>query len=161
MLGGGAWLGACLLGCTCVETARLLSLSVGPHIDASHPLCSCPSTSCPPPGKRLTLAVELVANPSRVFMVGGSRGRGAGPAGTAMAGGWQGATAAPGASCCDAGWPLADPAAARVALAAATPTRPAAPQDEPTSGLDARAAGIVMDAVRSTVDTGRVVVCTM
>ncbi|KAL4419611.1 hypothetical protein ABPG77_001665 [Micractinium sp. CCAP 211/92] len=51
--------------------------------------------------KRLTLAVELVANPSIVFM------------------------------------------------------------DEPTSGLDARAAGIVMDAVRATCDSGRVVVCTI
>lgn len=51
--------------------------------------------------KRLTLAVELVANPSCVFM------------------------------------------------------------DEPTSGLDARAAGIVMDAIRSTVDTGRTVVATI
>lgn len=51
--------------------------------------------------KRLTLAVELVANPSIVFM------------------------------------------------------------DEPTSGLDARAAGVVMDAVRATVDTGRTVVCTI
>ncbi|KAL6781025.1 hypothetical protein ACKKBG_A09460 [Auxenochlorella protothecoides x Auxenochlorella symbiontica] len=51
--------------------------------------------------KRLTLAVELVANPSVVFM------------------------------------------------------------DEPTSGLDARAAGIVMGAVRNTVDTGRTVVCTI
>ncbi|EFN59136.1 hypothetical protein CHLNCDRAFT_137957 [Chlorella variabilis] len=51
--------------------------------------------------KRLTLAVELVSNPSVVFM------------------------------------------------------------DEPTSGLDARAAGVVMDAVRATVDTGRTVVCTI
>lgn len=51
--------------------------------------------------KRLTLAVELVANPSIVFM------------------------------------------------------------DEPTSGLDARAAGIVMEAVRATCDTGRTVVCTI
>eukprot|EP00887_Chlorella_sp_A99_P000995 scaffold5.g995.t1 len=33
--------------------------------------------------------------------------------------------------------------------------------DEPTSGLDARAAGIVMDAIRSTVDTGRTVVATI
>jgi ABC-type multidrug transport system ATPase subunit len=32
--------------------------------------------------------------------------------------------------------------------------------DEPTSGLDARAAAIVMRAVRNTVDTGRTVVCT-
>ncbi len=48
--------------------------------------------------KRLTIAVELVANPSIVFM------------------------------------------------------------DEPTSGLDARAAAIVMRAVRNTVDTGRTVV---
>uniref|UniRef100_A0A383WGZ5 ABC transporter domain-containing protein n=1 Tax=Tetradesmus obliquus TaxID=3088 RepID=A0A383WGZ5_TETOB len=51
--------------------------------------------------KRLTIAVELVANPSVVFM------------------------------------------------------------DEPTSGLDARAAAIVMRAVRNTVDTGRTVVCTI
>ncbi|CAI0422021.1 unnamed protein product [Linum tenue] len=51
--------------------------------------------------KRLTIAVELVANPSIVFM------------------------------------------------------------DEPTSGLDARAAAIVMRAVRNTVDTGRTVVCTI
>ncbi|KAK2077910.1 hypothetical protein QBZ16_003778 [Prototheca wickerhamii] len=51
--------------------------------------------------KRLTLAVELVANPGIVFM------------------------------------------------------------DEPTSGLDARAASIVMNAVRNTVDTGRTVVCTI
>ncbi|GLT67735.1 hypothetical protein SLA2020_400210 [Shorea laevis] len=49
--------------------------------------------------KRLTIAVELVANPSIIFM------------------------------------------------------------DEPTSGLDARAAAIVMRAVRNTVDTGRTVVC--
>ncbi|KAG1360653.1 ABC transporter G family member 45 [Cocos nucifera] len=33
--------------------------------------------------------------------------------------------------------------------------------DEPTSGLDARAAAIVMRAVRKTVDTGRTVVCTI
>ncbi|GAU19345.1 hypothetical protein TSUD_336320 [Trifolium subterraneum] len=51
--------------------------------------------------KRLTIAVELVANPSILFM------------------------------------------------------------DEPTSGLDARAAAIVMRAVRNTVDTGRTVVCTI
>lgn len=56
--------------------------------------------------------------------------------------------------------------AARPACSRLTSARPcaaaaAALQDEPTSGLDARAAGIVMDAVRSTVDTGRVVVCTM
>eukprot|EP00198_Chlamydomonas_reinhardtii_P008553 XP_001697890.1 ABC transporter [Chlamydomonas reinhardtii] len=51
--------------------------------------------------KRLTIAVELVANPSIVFM------------------------------------------------------------DEPTSGLDARAAALVMRAVRNTVNTGRTVVCTI
>ncbi|XP_068660503.1 pleiotropic drug resistance protein 3-like [Aristolochia californica] len=51
--------------------------------------------------KRLTIAVELVANPSLIFM------------------------------------------------------------DEPTSGLDARAAAIVMRAVRNVVDTGRTVVCTI
>ncbi|KAG0455315.1 hypothetical protein HPP92_024607 [Vanilla planifolia] len=51
--------------------------------------------------KRLTIAVELVANPSIVFM------------------------------------------------------------DEPTSGLDARASAIVMRVVRSIVDTGRTVVCTI
>lgn len=51
--------------------------------------------------KRLTIAVELVANPSIIFM------------------------------------------------------------DEPTSGLDARAAAIVMRAVRNTVDTGRTVLCTI
>ena len=51
--------------------------------------------------KRLTIGVELVANPSVVFM------------------------------------------------------------DEPTSGLDARAAAIVMRAVRNTVNTGRTVVCTI
>lgn len=51
--------------------------------------------------KRLTIAVELVANPSIIFM------------------------------------------------------------DEPTSGLDARAAAIVMRAVKSTVNTGRTVVCTI
>ncbi|KAI6681764.1 hypothetical protein NL676_035645 [Syzygium grande] len=51
--------------------------------------------------KRLTIAVELVTNPSIIFM------------------------------------------------------------DEPTSGLDARAAAIVMRTVRSTVDTGRTVVCTI
>ncbi|PON89428.1 ABC transporter-like [Trema orientale] len=51
--------------------------------------------------KRLTIAVELVANPSIIFM------------------------------------------------------------DEPTSGLDARAAAVVMTAVRNTVDTGRTVVCTI
>ncbi|GMH30162.1 hypothetical protein Nepgr_032005 [Nepenthes gracilis] len=33
--------------------------------------------------------------------------------------------------------------------------------DEPTSGLDARAAAIIMRAVRNTVDTGRTVVCTI
>ena len=49
--------------------------------------------------KRLTIAVELVTNPSIIFM------------------------------------------------------------DEPTSGLDARAAAIVMQAVRNIVDTGRTVVC--
>ena len=49
--------------------------------------------------KRLTIAVELVSNPSIIFM------------------------------------------------------------DEPTSGLDARAAAIVMWAVRNTVNTGRTVVC--
>ncbi|CAI5962925.1 unnamed protein product [Closterium sp. NIES-64] len=51
--------------------------------------------------KRLTMAVELVANPSIIFL------------------------------------------------------------DEPTSGLDARAAAIVMRAVRNTVNTGRAVVCTI
>ncbi|KAH9331544.1 hypothetical protein KI387_003652, partial [Taxus chinensis] len=51
--------------------------------------------------KRLTVAVELVANPSIIFM------------------------------------------------------------DEPTSGLDARAAAIVMRAVRNIVDTGRTIVCTI
>ncbi|KAF8387704.1 hypothetical protein HHK36_026358 [Tetracentron sinense] len=51
--------------------------------------------------KRLTIAVELVANPSIIFM------------------------------------------------------------DEPTSGLDARAAAIVMRAVKNVVDTGRTVVCTI
>ncbi|GLJ45897.1 hypothetical protein SUGI_0966190 [Cryptomeria japonica] len=51
--------------------------------------------------KRLTIGVELVANPSIIFM------------------------------------------------------------DEPTSGLDARAAAVVMRAVRNTVDTGRTVVCTI
>ncbi|PNW70640.1 hypothetical protein CHLRE_17g728400v5 [Chlamydomonas reinhardtii] len=51
--------------------------------------------------KRLTLAVELVANPSVIFM------------------------------------------------------------DEPTTGLDARAAGVVMRAVRSAAATGRTVVCTI
>jgi len=51
--------------------------------------------------KRLTVAVELVANPSVIFM------------------------------------------------------------DEPTSGLDARAASIVMRAVRNIVDTGRTIVCTI
>ncbi|KAI3429335.1 hypothetical protein D9Q98_005430 [Chlorella vulgaris] len=51
--------------------------------------------------KRLTIGVELVANPSIVFM------------------------------------------------------------DEPTSGLDARAAGVVMRAVKNTVATGRAVVCTI
>ncbi|KAJ8768124.1 hypothetical protein K2173_021064 [Erythroxylum novogranatense] len=51
--------------------------------------------------KRLTIAVELVANPSIIFM------------------------------------------------------------DEPTSGLDARAAAIVMRTVKSTVSTGRTVVCTI
>lgn len=51
--------------------------------------------------KRLTIAVELVANPSIIFM------------------------------------------------------------DEPTSGLDARAAAIVMRAVKNVVNTGRTVVCTI
>jgi ABC-type multidrug transport system ATPase subunit len=51
--------------------------------------------------KRLTIAVELVANPSIIFM------------------------------------------------------------DEPTSGLDARAAAIVMRAIRNTVDIGRTIVCTI
>jgi ABC-type multidrug transport system ATPase subunit len=51
--------------------------------------------------KRLTIAVELVANPSIIFM------------------------------------------------------------DEPTSGLDARAAAIMMRAIRNTVNTGRTVVCTI
>ncbi|GKV41322.1 hypothetical protein SLEP1_g48871 [Rubroshorea leprosula] len=51
--------------------------------------------------KRLTIAVELVANPSTIFM------------------------------------------------------------DEPTTGLDARAAAIVMRAVKNVVDTGRTIVCTI
>lgn len=51
--------------------------------------------------KRLTIAVELVANPSIIFM------------------------------------------------------------DEPTSGLDARAASIVLRAVKNIVETGRTVVCTI
>ena len=33
--------------------------------------------------------------------------------------------------------------------------------DEPTSGLDARAAAIVMRAVKNVVGTGRTVVCTI
>ena len=51
--------------------------------------------------KRLTIAVELVSNPSIIFM------------------------------------------------------------DEPTSGLDARAAAVVMRAVKNVVDTGRTIVCTI
>ena len=51
--------------------------------------------------KRLTIAVELVANPSIIFM------------------------------------------------------------DEPTTGLDARAAAIVMRAVKNAADTGRTIVCTI
>lgn len=51
--------------------------------------------------KRLTIAVELVANPSVIFM------------------------------------------------------------DEPTTGLDARAAAIVMRAVKNVADTGRTIVCTI
>lgn len=51
--------------------------------------------------KRLTIAVELVSNPSIIFM------------------------------------------------------------DEPTTGLDARAAAIVMRAVKNVVDTGRTIVCTI
>lgn len=51
--------------------------------------------------KRLTIAVELVSNPSIIFM------------------------------------------------------------DEPTSGLDARAAAVVMRAVKNVVDTGRTVACTI
>ena len=51
--------------------------------------------------KRLTIAVELVANPSIIFM------------------------------------------------------------DEPTSGLDARAAAVVMRAVKNVAETGRTVVCTI
>lgn len=51
--------------------------------------------------KRLTIAVELVSNPSIIFM------------------------------------------------------------DEPTTGLDARAAAIVMRAVKNIVDTGRTIVCTI
>lgn len=51
--------------------------------------------------KRLTIAVELVSNPSVIFM------------------------------------------------------------DEPTSGLDARAAAIVMRAVKNVADTGRTIVCTI
>lgn len=51
--------------------------------------------------KRLTIAVELVANPSIIFM------------------------------------------------------------DEPTTGLDARAAAIVMRAVKNVADTGRTIVCTI
>ena len=51
--------------------------------------------------KRLTIAVELVTNPSIIFM------------------------------------------------------------DEPTTGLDARAAAIVMRAVKNVVDTGRTIVCTI
>ena len=34
-------------------------------------------------------------------------------------------------------------------------------QDEPTTGLDARAAAMVMRAVRNTAATGRTVVCTI
>lgn len=33
--------------------------------------------------------------------------------------------------------------------------------DEPTSGLDARAAAVVMRAVKNVVETGRTVVCTI
>ena len=33
--------------------------------------------------------------------------------------------------------------------------------DEPTSGLDARAAAIVMRAVKNVVDTGRTIICTI
>ena len=38
---------------------------------------------------------------------------------------------------------------------------PCPPTCRPTSGLDARAAAIVMRAVRNTVNTGRTVVCTI
>ena len=90
--------------------------------------------------QRLTIAVELVANPSIVFM----------------------ASAPPLAAC---------PWTAATRLLPGSPHvppptgRPAAiarcAQDEPTSGLDARAASIVMRAVRNIVSSGRTVVCTI
>ncbi|GAB2274463.1 ABC transporter G member 31 [Dionaea muscipula] len=80
------------------EVMRLVELD-----NLRHALVGIPGTSglSTEQRKRLTIAVELVANPSVIFM------------------------------------------------------------DEPTSGLDARAAAIVMRAVRNTVDTGRTVVCTI
>ena len=113
--------------------------------------------------KRLTIGVELVANPSIIFMVL--------------------FTSIP-----DMAVPLICSAALTacllsVSLSITLPFRPCslslhcwgflerrkcraypridALQDEPTSGLDARAAAIVMRTVRNTVNTGRTVVCTI
>jgi hypothetical protein len=89
--------------------------------------------------KRLTIAVELVANPSIVFMGGRRRG-----------------SAAPRA--CWGGLPAPPRSPPRPRPQRAPAPHPAPPPaDEPTTGLDARAASLVMSTVRATVNTGRTV----
>ena len=86
--------------------------------------------------KRLTIAVELVANPSIVFMDEPTSGL---------------------SVCCA----LSNPADSAHNLGTALHCCPLCVVSSPRAGLDARAAAIVMRAVRNTVDTGRTVVCTI
>ena len=88
--------------------------------------------------KRLTIAVELVANPSIVFMDEPTSGQ---PMAAVKLCSWLLLPACSGLNRC------------------MTPTT--LPYVRPLPGLDARAAAIVMRAVRNTVDTGRTVVCTI
>ena len=93
--------------------------------------------------KRLTIAVELVSNPSIVF------------ADEPTSGGLHGTALRVACSCHRThrdGFP-ALPAACKPRLQSCPATT--------SAGLDARGAGLVMRAIKATVNTGRTVVCTM
>jgi len=91
--------------------------------------------------KRLTIGVELAANPAILFL-GRSRQEHLAAAATLS-------TAPVHGQCCDG-----------VALTGPLLVRVPAFSDEPTSGLDARAALIVLRVIRKIARRGRAVVCT-